>query len=112
MEDELEDKEQTIEDMIDDIGQELLAAGFAFVKRAGKGDKPTSEELDEHKEKHKYFDNLCRTYTMLKKNGRVGGEGSTVDFDTKVLQKIKEQKSSLGSIVTVIPPSKETDKET
>lgn len=103
MEEEKE-SELTIEEMIDDLGQELLATGFSFVKRAGKGDKPTEEEIDAHTAKHKHFRDLCSTYNMLKKNGRVGNTGNP-NFNKDFLKKVKDQPSSIANIISQIPAS-------
>lgn len=93
-----EDGLSTLQDQIDELGQEILATAFAYTDRLRKGKKITADEEYKQVEMQRQFKYIESTFNKLKKAGRITGvAGSTADDN--FLKKILQRKSSIASIV-------------
>lgn len=111
---QITDQVETTEEMIDRLGQDIMAMAVMYLTRIRKGEKITEEEKEGQKEAQEQHKILCSTYNRMQRSGRLGAAGTNKDFDKQLNDKIRDIPNALGDIVkkaVVPPPSNETKQE-
>lgn len=112
MEDEVAQFEngKTIEQRIDEIGQELLANAFLIMDSLRAGNQVSESLQIRQDEMQKQLKFLKNTYMDMVKMGRINTKPNE-NFDKQFLNKIKEQKGTIGNIIADIPKDKKDEKD-
>jgi hypothetical protein len=99
--------ELSIEEKIDRLGQEIMANAFYVMDRIGmEGKKSSKLEIELQEEAVRQFNYIKKTYDALMKMNRIStNPKNNTDFEKGLMEKMRETKSTLGSIVTAVPKS-------
>lgn len=98
-----EDSDMTLEEKFDDLGQIIIANSYQILSSIrDKGVRIDPDVEYRQVESVRQFKIIASTIMTLKRTGRIVSTPNA-QFDQQLMKKIKEQPSSLGSIVTLVP---------
>lgn len=91
----------------DDLGQDLISDNWEILTNLKKkGQKPSEDLSDELKIKMTCFRNISAVISVLKRQNRIVDKPND-DFDKQLLEKIKNKRSTVPSIVRSLKDDKE-----
>lgn len=95
---------KSIEERVDELGQEILANAFFLIDKIKKGKKVTKEEEAMQQELMSQFKMIETIYMKLKRMNRVVGEPNA-DFSKGLIERLRAKKipGSIGDIVKNLP---------